>query len=320
MATAKDIVSMAVSQLGVKEVPANSNKVKYNTEYYGKAVSGSSYPWCAVFVWWVFKHAGASDLYYGGKKSAYCPDLVNYYKKTGQWLDRSAKPQAGDIILFANKGVACHVGIVEKRINSSSVQTIEGNTSAGNNANGGQVQRRTRTYGSVGSSWYILGFARPKYDGGKSDSSTSTTKPSQDKDNGNTTVSYPKNPKTIKEVQKYMNGKHNAGLAVDGIFGANTKKAIVKRVQNQLGVTMDGIFGAKSKAKWTNDLVKSGSKNALSKLVQMMLLCKGYNIGTTGADGEIGTATLSAMSKFQSKNDLKQKKYVTKNMAEKLFG
>lgn len=310
MATAKDIVSMAVSQLGIKEVPANSNKVKYNTEYYGRAVSGSDYPWCAVFVWWVFKHAGASDLYFGGKKSAYCPELVNYYKKTGQWLDRSAKPQAGDIILFANKGTACHVGIVEKRINSSSVQTIEGNTSSGNNANGGQVQRRTRTYGTVGSSWYILGFARPKYGGESSGSS----------DDGGSTASFPKNPKTIKEVQEYMNGKHNSGLAVDGIFGAKTKKAIVKRVQKALGVTVDGVFGVNSKAKWTNDLVQSGSKSALSKLVQMMLICRGYSVGSSGADGEVGSATLSAMSKFQSDNGLKQKKRVTKNMAAKLFG
>ena len=44
--TAKNIISMAASQIGIKEQPANSNKVKYNTEYYGHEVSGSAYPWC----------------------------------------------------------------------------------------------------------------------------------------------------------------------------------------------------------------------------------------------------------------------------------
>lgn len=52
--TAARLVSIAKSQIGVTEYPANSNKVKYNTWYYGKAVSGSAYPWCMVFVCWCF--------------------------------------------------------------------------------------------------------------------------------------------------------------------------------------------------------------------------------------------------------------------------
>ncbi len=46
--------------------------MKYNTAYYGREVSGK-YPWCAVFVWWVFREAGAPELYYGGGETAYCP-------------------------------------------------------------------------------------------------------------------------------------------------------------------------------------------------------------------------------------------------------
>ena len=48
------ILARAKAQIGVKESPANSNKVIYNTWYYNKVVSGSSYPWCAVWVCWVF--------------------------------------------------------------------------------------------------------------------------------------------------------------------------------------------------------------------------------------------------------------------------
>lgn len=52
--TAARLIQIAAGQVGVKESPAGSNKVKYNTWFYGQAVSGSAYPWCAVFVCWCF--------------------------------------------------------------------------------------------------------------------------------------------------------------------------------------------------------------------------------------------------------------------------
>lgn len=52
--TAAQLLAIAESQIGTKESPANSNNVKYNTWFYGHAVSGSAYPWCAVFVCWCF--------------------------------------------------------------------------------------------------------------------------------------------------------------------------------------------------------------------------------------------------------------------------
>ena len=52
--TAAKLVKIAESQVGVKETPSGSNKVKYNTWYYGRVVSGSAYPWCCVFVEWCF--------------------------------------------------------------------------------------------------------------------------------------------------------------------------------------------------------------------------------------------------------------------------
>ena len=68
MATANDILKIARKEIGVKEKPAGSNNVKYNTAYYGHKVSGSNYSWCCVFVWWVFKRAKASKLFYDGEK------------------------------------------------------------------------------------------------------------------------------------------------------------------------------------------------------------------------------------------------------------
>lgn len=54
--TASMVVAKAKAQVGTKESPAGSNKVKYNTWFYGKEVRGSEYPWCMAFVSWVFWH------------------------------------------------------------------------------------------------------------------------------------------------------------------------------------------------------------------------------------------------------------------------
>lgn len=154
MATANQIVSLAISQLGITEQPPNSNKTKYGAWY---GMNGE--PWCDMFVSWLGAQVGQTDI----GKYAYCPYHVDYFKSKGLWLGRTTDTRPGDIVFFGNGSRACHVGIVEKKVNDSTVLTIEGNTSVTSNDNGGAVMRRTRSYGTVGSSWYILGFARPKY-------------------------------------------------------------------------------------------------------------------------------------------------------------
>lgn len=54
--TAKMVIDTARAELGVVEKPSGSNRVKYNKWFYGRDVSGSKYPWCAVFVCWDFAH------------------------------------------------------------------------------------------------------------------------------------------------------------------------------------------------------------------------------------------------------------------------
>lgn len=152
--TAEKILEIARGEIGTKEFPADSNRVKYNNAYYGREVSGSNYLWCAVFVWWVFREAGASSLFYGGGKTAYCPTLMSYHKK--QAVNGNYQP--GDVIFFnfAGKKNAAHVGICESW-DGAHVTTIDGNTGSGNEANGGAVLRRRR------SKKYIVGAYRPAY-------------------------------------------------------------------------------------------------------------------------------------------------------------
>lgn len=151
--TADLIIANARQYSGVAETGVNN--VLFNTAYYGRAVNGSAYPWCAVFVWYVFRQAGAASLYYGGQKTAYCPTLMAYYK-THKRFYKTAK--VGDIVFYNFSGgkEAKHVGIVTE-VGASYIKAIEGNTSSANNANGGMVQERRRSL-SV-----CLGFARPAY-------------------------------------------------------------------------------------------------------------------------------------------------------------
>lgn len=159
MCSADDIISLAVGEIGTTENPPGTNNVKYNTAYYGKPVSspgGAAYAWCCAFVWWLFRQAGAEDLFYGGQKTAYCPTLVQWFKQQGQWVTHDYQP--GDIVFFNFSGGtgAKHVGIVEKAL-SGKLSTIEGNTGAGNDTNGGAVMRRMREIK------HVLGAGRPAY-------------------------------------------------------------------------------------------------------------------------------------------------------------
>ncbi|MBE6973021.1 MAG: CHAP domain-containing protein [Ruminococcaceae bacterium] len=152
--TAERLLELARGELGVTEHPRGSNRVKYNTDYYGREVSGSGYPWCCVFVWWLFQRAQAAQLFFGGERTAYCPALLAYHKK--QWVKGEYQP--GDVIFFnfSGRNAAAHVGICEKW-DGSMITTIDGNTGEGNEANGGAVMRRTRN------KKYIMGAYRPAY-------------------------------------------------------------------------------------------------------------------------------------------------------------
>lgn len=146
--TAEKVLAVARAEVGTKEQPVN--RVKYNTAYYGRKVSGSSYPWCCAFVWWCFKEAGAEILF--GKKTASCVTLLNNHKR-----ERVEELLPGDVVFFDfnGNGKPDHVGICE-RYDGTTVTTIDGNTGQ-NEANGGSVMRKTR------SKLLICGAFRPAY-------------------------------------------------------------------------------------------------------------------------------------------------------------
>ena len=153
MASVSELLTTAAKEVGVAEEPSGSNHVRYNTWYYGKEVSGSSYPWCMVFVQWCFAQVGMSLPV----RTASCGALMRAAKAAKCWI--TSGYQAGDVVIydFGNNGTTDHCGIVE-RTEGGQVTAIEGNTGIGNDANGGQVQRRTRSIKLV------VGAVRPPYE------------------------------------------------------------------------------------------------------------------------------------------------------------
>lgn len=148
------LVAVAAGEVGVKESPAGSNRVKYNTWFYGREVSGSSYPWCCAFVCWCFHETGMDELI---RKTGGCTTMMNWFKARGRLVPiREAQP--GDLVFyqFDKDSYADHIGVVEK-VTKTGVTAIEGNTSLTSNDNGGAVMRRSRKW-SV-----IMAVGRPEW-------------------------------------------------------------------------------------------------------------------------------------------------------------
>lgn len=238
MATASDILKIAEAELGVKESPAGSNKVKYNTWYYGKAVSGASYPWCVAFIEWCFNQIGALSLLNGGKKTASCSTLAAYAKKNGLLVTDGYR--TGDLVFmnFSGGTTTQHIGFVVSA-SGSTVNTIEGNTSSstsGSQSNGGCVAKKSR------SKSVIVGAYRPQYDGSTPSPAVKTVSVScrqvKQGDCGN----------TVKALQILLNGLADAKLDTDGEFGAKTAAAVKKYQATNKSVcgSTDGIVGQKT--------------------------------------------------------------------------
>lgn len=127
--------------------------------------------------------------------------------------------------------------------------------------------------------------------------------------------------KTIKEIQEFLNLTYHYTVKIDGYYGKETKKALVKALQHELNVQFnrnlaeDGIFGNNTYNACI--VVKQGAKGNITYLIQSMLYCKGYD--TNGVDGIFGRGTTSAVRRFQANIGLAVDGVVGKNTFNALF-
>lgn len=126
------MVALAQQELGVSET-GDTNESARIREYRTATAGAESTPgpWCAYFVSYLAKEAGA-PIGAGGNGTGYVPTLEAWGKQENRFTQfGSGTPEPGDIVIFnwGGSGVADHTGIVERVDADGRIHTIEGNSS-----------------------------------------------------------------------------------------------------------------------------------------------------------------------------------------------
>lgn len=107
---------------------------------------------------------------------------------------------------------------------------------------------------------------------------------------------------TVSDIQQWLNENYSASLDVDGSAGPLTRMACVKAAQRIVGVTCDGDFACASANAWGG--VAYGDVGTKVKVMQAMLVLRGYSVGECGLDGSCGNATTAAIKAYQRDHGL----------------
>ena len=114
--------------------------------------------WCNMFVYWLFNANGCGSLFpmKTAKQKTYCPTSIKWCEKNLAQIPPYLA-MACDLIYFdwEKNGVPNHIGIVEHRISTSAIATIEGNT------NGGKVAEKDGK--NARNAKYVQAIFRPKF-------------------------------------------------------------------------------------------------------------------------------------------------------------
>lgn len=128
------VLAVAAGEIGYHEGKNKHNK-------YGEWFGMDGVAWCMEFVQWCY-HEADFDLPF---KTASCGELLRWYQKN-QPECIAKGPVPGCVVIFDFPRTAYstdHTGIFEG-MGALNITTVDGNTSNGNDSNGGWVERRTR--------------------------------------------------------------------------------------------------------------------------------------------------------------------------------
>ena len=254
------LIATAEAEIGYLEKKSNKdldsktanagskNYTKYNRDMKAWAKSaGINDQWCQNFVDWCFVKAFGLEL---AKKliytfTNYTPTGSNAFKKRDRYIKRGkGKPKRGDVIYFysATKGRIGHVGIVYK-VTSSTVYTIEGNTSGASTlvTNGGGVRKKSYKLTST----YIDGYGSVDYSAATGDvGEVPAPLALGDRELKN----YTEGP-DVKQLQEALIslGYDCGSYGADGEFGDCTEMAL-RAFQKWNGCEVDGEYGPETHA------------------------------------------------------------------------
>ena len=137
-------LNFAKAEVGVAEQPPGSNNSPRIAQF-RQATAGSGVgPWCAYFVSWAAREAGA-PLGDAGQGFGRVDDVYAWAQKAGKAIPGNSgqPPQSGDLIVWDE-----HIGIVESVDADGTIHTVEGNSSD-------QVAQRTYAPGSRPAIGYV---------------------------------------------------------------------------------------------------------------------------------------------------------------------
>ena len=268
MGTIKDLVNLALGEVGYLEKNTNANldsktgnagynnytkysneiDTKYPTFYNGRK---NGYSWCDVFVDWcfitTFGLTEAMRLLCQPQKSmgAGCDGSAGYYKSKNRWY---TTPQVGDQVFFKSASYSfAHTGLVVE-VTASQIVTVEGNTSGASGvvSNGGGVCKKTysRSYAN------IVGYGRPLWSEAQQTGTpiNTTTVSAKSVSVSLPQISFGDTGDSVEALQILLNGYgFNCGKA-DGVWGANTDTAVCN-FQKKNGLTADKVCGKNTWAK-----------------------------------------------------------------------
>lgn len=219
MATADQVLNVARSTLGEHEDPPGSNQIRFAT---WAGIPGLA--WCAAWLCWVLDQAGALDV----PRFVWTPSGAQAYSDRGRF---DSQPAVGSVVFFAWPGVGriSHVGLVETVRPDGAIVTIEGNTDERGGGTGGKVMRHVRRA-------HIVGYGHPAYDG-----ATAPQAPVPGPAATGPLLRRGSRGEAVRRLQARLNA-HGARLAVDGIFGPLTERA-VRAYQQERRLAVDGIVG-----------------------------------------------------------------------------
>lgn len=256
--TASKLIEIASAEVGYLEKNTNSNLdsktanagsknyTKYARDlakagYYQSSKQGAA--WCDVFVDWCHYMASGKDedeaqdtIYQSGPYGAGCLYSLRYYKTAKRFY--TSNPKVGDQIFFGSSvNNVSHTGIVYK-VDSSTVYTIEGNTSgsAGVVANGGGVFKKSYALNYK----KIVGYGRPNY-AAESVAATNTSAKTE-------------RVKAKKSAQKYLktlSGTYTVtGSSLNIRHGAGVSNAVMVAIPKGTKVRCYGYYGTSLGVKW----------------------------------------------------------------------
>ena len=145
------LIQLALEEVGYTEGAKNDNK------YAEIAGHANKLPWCATFIYAMFKEA---DLAKAIPNTASC-QAIEKWAKESEVIVPTESAKRGDLILmdFSKSGKAQHVGIGISRYKPErkTIHTVEGNTGDKSQINGEGVYLKTRGVG------VIRCVVRPRY-------------------------------------------------------------------------------------------------------------------------------------------------------------